>query len=391
MKILICNAGSTSLKFKLFTMPGERMLCEGRVERIGMGGSIFAYRCEGAGADLLEEGLTIDNYTDGIDRFLRRMTAEDTGAIESLEALDAGAFKTVLSKGHLGTHVIDDGVIQGMLDYMTVAPAHNGPYLEAIRVFQRLTPRAKLVGAFETDFHRTIPLYRRLFAVPYDWYERYGIQKMGYHGASHSYVAERTGRGRVVSCHLGGSSSLCAMLDGVSVDNSFGFSLQTGIPHNNRVGELDAFAIPFMLRQGMTLDEAERALTKQAGLKGISGTSGDLRDIERAMDAGSERARLAFDMLVDAIRRTIGAYAAELNGLDQLAFTGGMGERSARLRRAVCEGLGYLGVEIDEQANAQLAGEGAISAAGSRVRVLVILANEELMVMRRAHDCLTAA
>ncbi len=392
MKILIANAGSTSLKFRLFEMPGEDMLCEGKVERIGMGGAIFAYNARISGANVYEDDLTIDTYTEGIARFLRLMTGQGTGVLSSLDALDAVAFKTVLSKGYLGTHVLDEGVKQGMRDYMTVAPAHNGPYLEAIGVFERLTPKAALIGAFETDFHRTIPLYRRLYATPYSWYEEKGVQKMGYHGASHSYVAEKTGKtGRVISCHLGGSSSICAILDGASQDNSFGFSLQAGIPHNNRVGELDAFVIPFMMGEGLSIKEIERALTKDAGLKGISNTTGDLRDIEKAMDAGSGRAKLAFDMLVDSVKRTIGAYAAQLNGLDQLAFTGGMGEKSARLRSAVCQGLDYLGLSLDEEKNRAVRGEDEVSTESSKVKIWVIPANEELMVVRRAYRCLTQA
>lgn len=388
MKILICNAGSTSLKFKLWQMPQERELAQGRVERIGMGGAIFAYACPEAGAELTLTGLDVKGYTQGISMFLQRLTGKD-GAINSLEQLDAVGFKTVLSKGFSGVHLLTEEVLAGMRATMTVAPAHNGPYLEAIGVFQKLAPRVPLVGVFETAFHRTIPDYRRLYALPWDWIERYQIHKMGFHGASHSYVALRTGgRGRVISCHLGGSSSLCALLNGRSVDNSFGLSLQNGIPHNNRVGDLDPYVILYLLDQGLSAAEIDRGLTKEAGLKGISGLSGDMRDIEKAMEAGNQRARLAFEMFTDAVKRYVGAYTVELGGLDQLAFTGGIGENSWRVRERVCQGLLCLGVEMDEGLNRGLQGEGVISKAHSRVMVRVIAANEELMVVRAACDCL---
>ena len=384
MKVLICNAGSTSLKFKLWQMPGEQVLAQGRVERIGMGGAIFGYACPQAGAELTLTGLDIQGYTQGIDLFLRHLTGAD-GALKSLSQLDAVGFKTVLSKGFYGVHLLTEAVLEGMRAMMTVAPAHNGPYLEAIHVFQKLAPGIPLVGVFETAFHQTIPECRRLYALPWDWIERYQIHKMGFHGASHSYVALRTGkRGRVVSCHLGGSSSLCALLDGRSVDNSFGLSLQTGIPHNNRVGDLDPYVILYLLSQGLSAAEIDRGLTKEAGLKGISGLSGDMRDIEEAMRAGDERARLAFEMFTDAVKRYVGAYTVELGGLDQLVFTGGIGENSWRVRERVCQGLICLGVKIDAALNRELKAEGVISAPDSQVLVRVIAANEELMVVRAA-------
>ncbi len=364
------------------------MLAQGRVERIGMGGSIFAYACPAKGANLTLEGLDIDGYTQGIELFLQHLTGS-SGALDSLEQLDAVGFKTVLSKGYKGVHRLTQPVLQGMRDYMTVAPAHNGPYLEAIGVFEQLLPDTPLVGAFETAFHRTIPPYRRLYSLPWAWSQAYGLEKMGFHGASHSYVAMKTGgKGRVISCHLGGSSSLCAILDGKSVDNSFGLSLQTGIPHNNRVGDLDPYVLMYLLDQGMSWAELNRGLTKEAGLKGVSGLSGDMRDIQKAMEAGDSRAQLAFDMYTDAVKRYIGAYTAELGGLDQLAFTGGIGENGWQVRRQICQGLDYLGVALDQEVNRTLKGEGVISAPDSRVTVRVIPANEELMVVRCVVACL---
>lgn len=389
MKLLICNAGSTSLKFKLWEMPQERALCEAKVERIGMPGAIFSYENAEKGVYVQQNDLQIDRYREGIERFLGFLTDAAAGAVSSLEEIEAIGFKTVLAKGYYGVHEIDNDVIAGLEAYYPVAPAHNGPYLEAIRMFRELLPNVRQVGAFETAFHQTIPLYRRLFSIPYDWYETYGIMRMGYHGASHRYVAEKTGNsGRVISCHLGGSGSICAILDGKSIDNSFGFSLQTGLAHNNRTGDLDPFVLTFLQHQGISLEEIEKRLTKDSGLKGISGISGDVRDLERAQAAGDERARLALDLFIDAIIRYIGAYTVFLRGLDQLVFTGGIGENSAYVRKRVCESLSFMGVLLDEDKNRALKKEGVITVEKSPVTARVIPAGEELMVARETFRCL---
>ena len=296
-------------------------------------------------------------------------------------------FKTVLARGFYGVHLLTDDVLEGMRAYLSVAPAHNGPYLEAIAVFERLLPDAPRVGVFETAFHRTIPMERRVFPVPYEWYEKYGVMRMGYHGASHGYIAQKlAGRRRVISCHLGGSASICAILDGKSVDNSFGFSLQMGIPHASRTGDVDAYLVPFLLEQGLTLEEIYEGLGKNGGLKGISGTSGDIRDVDTAIRAGSDRAKLAMDVLATHIIRYVGAYAMELGGVDAIAFTGGIGENYAPLRRAVLEAMGFMGMVIDDDANENGVGERLISAPESAVEAHVIPANEELMVVRSTYD-----
>ena len=379
MKILICNAGSTSLKFKLWDMPDHAVPAEGKVERVGSDSAIFHYKKDSY--IIREDGLSIPDYTAGIRRFLDELSDGGHGAVASLSEIEAVGFKTVLSKDHYGVHRIDEAVKAGMRAYFPVAPAHNGPYLEAIGVFEKLLPDAPRIGVFETAFHRTIPLERRVFPVPYEWYEKYGVMRMGYHGASHGYVARQlAGRRRIISCHLGGSASLCAILDGKSVDNSFGFSLQMGIPNASRTGDVDAYLIPFLLEQGLTLEEIFDGLGKNGGLKGLSGTSGDLRDVDAAIRAGSDRARLALDVFVTHILRYIGAYAMELGGLDALAFTGGIGEHYPPLRLRVMEAMAHMGVIPDVAANETVA-EGLISAPESKVEVRVIPANEELMVV----------
>ena len=286
-------------------------------------------------------------------------------------------------------HLLTEDVLDGMRAYLSVAPAHNGPYLEAIAVFERLLPDAPRVGVFETAFHRTIPMARRIFPVPYEWYEKYGVMRMGFHGASHGYPARKlAGRRRVISCHLGGSASICAILDGKSMDNSFGFSLQMGIPHASRTGDVDVYLVPFLLEQGLTLEQIYECLGKNGGLKGISGTSGDIRDVDAAMRAGSERARLALDVLATHIIRYVGAYILELGGLDAIAFTGGIGENYAPLRRTVLEAMAHMGMVIDSEANERGTGERLISAPNSAIEAHVIPANEELMVVQSAYDCI---
>ena len=381
MNILICNAGSTSLKFKLWAMPELAILAEGRVERVGSDSAIYTYRR--GGFEERAEGLSIPDYTAGVRLFLNSLTDAAHGAISALDVIAAVGFKTVLSKDFYGVHALTEDVKAGMRAYMAVAPAHNGPYLEAIAVFEALLPDVPRIGVFETAFHTTIPLERRIYPVPYEWYEKYGVMRMGYHGASHGYIAERLkAHRRVISCHLGGSGSLCAILDGKSVDNSFGFSLQAGILHAQRTGDMDVYIIPYLLEQGLSMDEILFGLCKNGGLKGISGTSGDLRDVQAAADAGSERARLALDVYVTQLLRYIGAYYMELGGADAIAFTGGIGENSWRLREMLLDRLAHIGVKYDRALNRSVKGEQLISTPDSAVAVYVIPANEELIVVR---------
>lgn len=384
MKILICNAGSTSLKFKLWEMPDFTVLAEGKVERVGSVHAIFSYKSE-AGSVYKDE-LSVPDYTAGIQMFLDVLSASEFRAIDQLSQIAAVGYKTVLSKDHYGVHELTEEVLEGMRAYFSVAPAHNGPYLEAISVFKKLLPEVKQVGVFETAFHRTIPEERCVFPIPYEWTQKYGIRRMGYHGASHGYIAERLkDYKRVISCHLGGSASICAILDGKSMDNSFGFSLQMGIPHASRTGDVDVYIVPYLLKQGLSLDEIYEGLGKNGGLKGISGTSGDMRDIEEAIAAGSERAELALKVLATHILRYIGAYSMEIGGLDAVAFTGGIGENCVRLRRMVLEGMAHLGLKIDENANENGNGERCVTTEDSAVAAFVIPANEEFMVVRETY------
>ena len=389
MIVLVSNVGSTSLKFKLFDMPAERVLCEAKVERVGsLTEAIFSYRNLRTDYREKQESCCVPDYSTGIRLFLSRVTDPEHGAIAGADEVEAVGFKTVLAKGFYGVHELTDEVLEAMRAYLFVAPAHNAPYLEAIAQFRAVMPRARLVGVFETAFHTTIPLERRLYAVPYEWYERYGIMRMGYHGASHGYIAEQAKAARLISCHLGGSCSVCAIRDGRSVDSSFGFSLQTGLPHANRVGDLDPYVLPFLENEGLTREEIIRGFEKQGGLLGLSGVSNDWRTVAEAAEAGNKRAKLAVEVFAVSIIRYIGMYYAELGGLDKLVFTGGIGENSPMLRERVCAPLAHLGIALDAERNRALGPDGRISPDGSPVEVLVIPANEELGVARRTAELL---
>ena len=395
MLILICNVGSTSLKYKLFDMPSAEVLAEGKTERVGRSDAIFSYRNRRSGFSEKLESVPVPGYTEGVRLFLRYLLGEESGALKSMDELEAVGFKTVLAKGFYGVHELTEEVLAAMEAYVTVAPAHNPPYIEAIRVFRSLLPEKLMVGCFETAFHTTIPLARRIYALPYEWYERYGICRLGYHGASHGYIArrirERAGeRFKLISCHMGGSGSICAIEDGKSMDTSFGFSLQTGIPHANRAGDLDAYVIPFLLSQGMSMPEILEGIDKKGGLLGISGVSNDLREIQEAAEKGNRRAALAIDAFCESAIRYIGAFTAELGGMDYLVFTGGIGENSVLVREKICSRLACLGVRLDSDANRTLRGEGPISAPDSPVTVLVLPTNEELGIAQTIYEQFSA-
>jgi acetate kinase len=389
MKILVCNVGSTSLKFKLYDMPDARVLAQCGVERVGSDhDAIFRYENCLTGQKIAFDKADIPNYESGIRLFLDYLTGADMGVISAVTEIERVGYKATLSKGHFGIHELDEEVLQGMEDWLSLAPLHNRAYLDAIAVMRGFLPEARFIGCFETAFHRDIPLERKIYGVPYEWYERYGVQRLGYHGASHGYIADvlnEQGRDyKAISCHLGGSCSVCAIENGRSVDTSFGMSLESGLIHANRVGDMDTSMSYFLRSEGMSDEEILQGLQKKGGLLGISGVSNDLRYVIEAAQNGNERAKLALDVFVTGIVHYIGAFAMDLGRLDYLVFTAGIGEHSALLRERVCEKLGLLGVKLDEEKNAQ--NEKVISAADSAVRVLVIPTNEELGIARRTYE-----
>ncbi len=389
MIILVCNAGSTSLKFKLYDMPECKVLATGKVERVGShDDAIFGYcNCEtNYKIDLC--GQNIPGYQVGIEKFLFELTKGEGAVLSDILQIERVGYKSVLSKGHYGIHEIDEGVMQGMRDFFALAPVHNSAYLKAIETVQGVLPDAKHIGVFETAFHRDIPLERKIYGVPYEWYETHGIQRLGYHGASHGYIADVLNQEReeyrAISCHLGGSASICGILNGKSVDTSFGMSLETGLIHANRVGDMDPTMVYFLKQEGLSDEEILTGLQKKGGLLGISGVSNDLRYVIEAAETGNERAKLAVDVFVNGIVHYIGAFFMDLGGLDYLVFTAGIGEHSNVVRKLVCQKLSAIGVKLDEEKNN--ADATVISTDDSAVKVMVIPANEELGIARRTYE-----
>ncbi len=281
--------------------------------------------------------------------------------------------------------------------FADVAPAHNPPYTKAMRMLSQKFPQIPMIAAFETGFHETIPEARRRYAVPEKWALEYGIKKWGFHGASHRYIAGRTreltgkDKLKVVSCHLGGSSSLCAIDGGMSVACSLGMSPQSGLPHNNRVGDLDVFALPVILREtGLSLEGVLDVLANKSGLEGVGGAGRDLRDVEKAAEAGDSKAQLAIDMFIESMRHYLGAFLVDLGGADMIVFTGGIGENSTKIREGVCRNLEWFGIVLDPAKNASAKGESIVSTDESRVAVWTIPTNEEIVVARQSRDLLEA-
>ena len=370
MKCLIPNIGSTSFKYRVLDMPSETVLAEGRVERIGQPGGECA------------------DYPAAIRKCIAAIAGEGK-ALKNLSEIGAVGFKAVHAGPHNTPQLIDDEFLAAMEEFSFLAPAHNPAYIAAIQAFREELPGVPLVAVMEPFPYRFMDEASTTYAVPYEWRRDFGIRRYGFHGASHRSASERIqallGRKnlRHISCHLGGSSSLAAFHDGVAIDVSMGASPQSGLPQNNRVGDVDVFAVLHMMKKlGLDSDGMAALLGSRSGLAGISGTSGDIRDLDQAAAAGNKLARLALDVFVHAIRHYLGAFLLELGGLDVLTFSGGIGENSVEIRSAVCRNLTAFGVELDEERNRTARGEGAISTEGSAVKVLIVPANEEVIVAR---------
>jgi len=390
MNVLVVNIGSTSFKFRLFDMARECVLAQGGVEGVGARESRVTLRLGDA-----EPLKTVRAVADQGEAIRTCMEAIRSAAGGQPPAVDAVGFKAVHG-GHIADPVrVTPEVIRVMEEFADAVPAHNPPYVAAMKAFAAQMPGTPLVAAFETGFHRTIPPSRAIYAIPYEWTTRYGVRRYGFHGASHRYVATRTaellGRGdqRVISCHLGGSSSICAIRDGRSIANSFGMAPQSGVPQNNRVGDFDAYAMLLLrARTGMDMDALLATMAREGGLLGISGVSNDMQKVIEAAQGGHERAELALSVFVESVRDYLGAYLVALGGLDVLVFTGGIGERSPEVRRRVCDGLEFLGVRLEPTRNEAGGNEATVSADDSRVRVITLQTNEELIVARQTRAVL---
>lgn len=392
MKILVCNVGSTSLKYRLFEMDGagETTLAEGKQERVGTQAGVWTH--QNAGEPAQKQSLPISGYTAGI-RLMQGALLQKT--LGSMTELDCVAFKAVHAKGVTGVQLLDDAVLAAMEAFNTVAPSHNPPYLAAIRQFREALPNTPLVGSFETGFHANMPPEAYLYSIPIEVSRKYAIRRYGFHGASHEYVSTRTAElmGRtdvkLISCHLGGSGSLCAVVNGRSVDTNLGLSLQCGVMHNNRCGDIDPYIPIYLMKDcGYTLERIETMLNKESGMLGMSGVSNDLRDVEAATQAGNEDAKNAVESYCYNIKKQIGAYAAAMGGVDAVSFAGGIGENSALVRRKALEGLEFLGVSLDESKNETAKPDCELTGAGGHARIFVLATNEELVVARKARDYL---
>ncbi len=403
MIVLVANLGSTSFKYRLFELSEqagakgpEQELARGGVERIGAAESrVYAT----AGSTKLEAVMPVPDHAVALRAALEQLTAPG-GPLGSVDDVAAVGFKAVHGGRVSGVVRVGPDVLAAMEEMAAVAPAHNPPYVKAMRLLAERLPKVPLVAAFETGFHATIPDRNALYAVPTEWVEKHLVRRWGFHGASHRFVATRLGGLvpekkplRAISCHLGGSSSVCWIRDGKSVGTSMGMSPQSGLPQNNRAGDFDPFALLHVATQtGRGFAELLDELSGKAGLAGMSGTSGDMRDLEEAAAAGNPRARTAIDVYVASIRHWLGAGIVELGGVDAIAFAGGIGENSPLTRAAVLAGLADLGIAVDPTANdAPASGEREIGAAAARVKVWVIPTNEELIVARQTRDLLAGA
>ena len=393
MNILICNVGSTSLKYQLFDMDaGEKVLCAGGAERVGAAKSLFYHKNTSADTTVREEAI-FPSHREAISAMLRHLL---NGCISTLSQISCVGFKVVHAKGVTGVQYLTEDVLQAMADFNSVAPAHNPPYIAAIRQFKELMPNTPMIGSFETAFHAQMSPEAYLYPIPLELSKQHAIRRYGFHGASLEYLSTWTADKmnridlKLVCCHLGGSGSLCAVKNGISIDTTMGMGLQCGVLQNNRIGDMDPYIIFHLVEEcGMELADVKTMLQTKSGLYGMSGgVSNDLRDIQDAADNGNEDCRNAVKAYAYGIKKYIGAYTAAMGGLDAIVFGGGIGRNSHSVRAMALKGLECLGVQLDVQKNATAKGGDDISQDGSPVRIYVVDTNEEIIVARKAKTLL---
>lgn len=393
MNILICNVGSTSLKYQLFDMDAsEKVLSSGGAERVGAAKSLFYHKNHLTGESIRTEAV-FPSHSEAISAMLEHLMK---GCISSMDEISCVGFKVVHAKGVTGVQYLTEEVLQAMADFNSVAPAHNPPYIAAIRQFKALMPNTPMIGSFETAFHAQMPPEAYLYPIPLELSKKHAIRRYGFHGASLEYLstwtAQTMGRNdlKLVCCHLGGSGSLCAVKDGISIDTTMGMGLQCGVLQNNRIGDMDPYIIFHLVEEcGMELNEVKTMLQTRSGLFGMSGNvSNDLRDIQEAADAGNEDCQNAVKAYAYGIKKYIGAYTAAMGGVDAIVFGGGIGRNSASVRAASLCGLECLGVKLDAEKNINAKGGDDISSADSKVRIYIVDTNEEIIVARKAQALL---
>ncbi|WP_302027276.1 acetate/propionate family kinase, partial [uncultured Muribaculum sp.] len=391
MNILVLNCGSSSVKYKLINVDDKKTLAEGGVEKIGIPGSFLKFRLPDGSKKVIEE--VIPDHRKAIMDILNILTDPTYGCISSFKEIDAVGHRVVHGGEKFNKSVlINDEVIEKIKECYDVAPLHNPVNMAGIDAITELMPGVPQVAVFDTAFHQTMPAEAYMYALPYEIYTKYSVRRFGFHGTSHRYVARRVcdflgvpyENQRIITCHIGNGGSITAVKDGKSIDTSMGLTPVEGLMMGTRVGDVDPGALTFIMdKEHLDTKQLSNLINKKSGVLGISGISSDMRDIDAAIAEGNERAKLALDMYIYRIIKYIGAYTAVLNGVDIIVFTGGVGENQQPLRKAVCEHLSYLGVKIDDAVNASSRGEEkVISAADSKVKVVVIPTDEELMIAR---------
>ena len=394
MKVLVINCGSSSLKYQVLDMTNEVLMCKGLVERIGMDGSVITH--EKIGMDKFKLVTPMADHKDAIGHVLDAIQDEDHGVVKDMSEIGAVGHR-VVHAGEKYAHsvLIDETVIKTLEECVDLAPLHNPPNLLGIAACQALMPETPMVAVFDTAFHQTMPPESYIYAIPYEYYQKYGIRRYGFHGTSHKYVAERASDImnvnlddlKIITCHLGNGASVSAIKRGKCIDTSMGFTPLEGLVMGTRSGDIDP-AIVTYIREKEHLDQgvANEILNKKSGVLGISGVSSDFRDLEAAAEDGNERALLALKVFAHKVRFYIGAYIAEMNGVDAIVFTAGVGENDIAMRDIICNDLGNLGIKLDLVKNKVRGKEMIISRDDSRVKIILIPTNEELMIARDTYS-----
>ncbi|MDE7388336.1 MAG: acetate kinase [Muribaculaceae bacterium] len=391
MRILVLNCGSSSVKYKLIDTDGENVMAEGGVEKIGLADGFLKFKLADGSKQIRELGLT--DHDGAIKAILNVLTDPTVGCIKSYDEIDAVGHRLVHGGTKFsGSVLITDEVKEMVRECYPLAPLHNPANMTGVEAIDKLMPSVPQVGVFDTAFHQTMPAKAYMYALPYKYYEEDGVRRYGFHGTSHRYVSQRVceflgvdiATQKIVTCHIGNGGSITAVDGGKSVDTSMGLTPTEGLMMGTRVGDVDPGALTYLMeRHNLTRDDVQRIINKESGVAGISGLSNDMREIEAADKAGNERAHLALEMYENRITKYIGAYAAEMGGLDIIVFTGGVGENQTGVRENVCAPLGFMGVEIDKAINDVTRGtETVISTPSSRVKVVVIPTDEELTIAR---------
>ncbi len=389
MKILVLNCGSSSIKYKLFEMETKEVLAQGGIEKIGLTGSFLKLTLPNGEKKILEKD--IPEHTVGVEFIFQTLTSAEYGALKSLDELDAVGHRMVHGGERFSQSVIlNKEVLDAFTACNDLAPLHNPANLKGVNAVSALLPNIPQVGVFDTAFHQTMPAHAYMYAVPYELYEKYGVRRYGFHGTSHRYVSQRVCEylgipvegSRIITCHVGNGGSISAVKDGKCIDTTMGLTPLEGLMMGTRSGDIDGGAVTFIMeKEGLNATGISNLLNKKSGVLGISGVSSDMREVTAAANSGNERARLALDMYFYRIKKYIGAYAAAMGGVDVILFTGGVGENQADCREAACSGLEYMGVKVDHAVNNATRGEEAIiSATDSKVKVVVIPTDEEMMI-----------